>query len=141
MGFFDRIKKAVVRTANATMNREAQIILAELKAECPRSKGGHNGKHIADSFKILSTESEGTVAGTFETSGLIKKVVIGSTELGAYYAVHGNGGPGRRIYPSEAKTLKLESLGPGRNGKYKRAKQVHGYDGHNFIKDVADRHR
>lgn len=122
-----------VRAVNPQIEQKAEQILAELKEACPRSAEGHNGRHVADSFRIMGKGESGAVSGTFR-AGLLTKVTIGSDELGAYYAAYGNGGRGRIIYPTHAKALHLK------DGSYRSA--VHGYTpSSNFIKDVADRHR
>lgn len=121
----------VVVIANKAMNTEANQILGELKAECPRSSTGHNGRHVADSFRIMG-KGEGAMVSV-SGSGLIGSIRIGSTELGAYYADQGNGGRGRIIHPTHAKALRLK------DGTIR--KSVHGYEGTHFVREVADRHR
>ena len=131
----------VVGIVNKAMNTEAQQILDELKAECPRSAEGHNGKHVADSFKIMGMGSEAMVS-TGRVGGLITDVKIGSTELGAYYAAYGNGGSGRIIRSTRGTDRKGRVPGKMelKDGTYRT--MVHGYTpSSNFVKDVADRHR
>ena len=116
----------VVEIVNRVMNTEANQILYELKATCPKDTG-----KTAERFHIMG-RNEGASVG-ISGRGLIRSVRIGSTELTAYYADQGNGGPGRIIRPIHAKALKLKdgSIVP----------YVRGYDGAHFVKWVADRHR
>lgn len=117
----------VVGIVNERMNTEAQQILAELRAECPKDTG-----KTAASFHIAGKGADGTVS--VGAKGLIGSVQIVSNELSAYYAAYGNGGRSREIYPKRSKALHLK------DGSYRG--MVHGYKPErNFVKDVADRHR
>lgn len=70
---------------------------------------------------------------------------IGGRNLHLYYADQGNDKSGGRIYP-KGKALAFEGWGPyagkGKNkdGKYVLP-SVSAYEGHGFVKEVADRHR
>lgn len=121
------IWQKVVEIANRAMDTEANQILYELRATCPKDTG-----ETARSFRIMSSEDDSTVS-TIGGKGLIRSVRIGSTKLSAYYADQGNGGKSRIIRPKRAKALKLK------DGSYRP--YVHGYDGTDFVKWVADRHR
>lgn len=121
------IWQKVVEAANRAMNTEADQILYELRATCPKDTGD-----TARSFKILGRNSDSTVP-TIGGQGLISSVRIGSTKLTAYYANQGNGGRSRIIRPKRSKALHLK------DGSYRA--YVHGYDGTEFVKWVADRHR
>lgn len=135
------LRDKAIGFVNRAMNSKAQEILEEVKTACPRSAGGHDGKHVADSFKIVSGKGGTEIAGSFNTGGrVIKSVIIGSTELGARYANYGNGGPGRTIHPSKSRALKLESLGRDGKGRYRYSATVHGYSGAHFLEKIAAKH-
>lgn len=116
----------VVGIVNKRMNTEAQQILSELQAECPKDTG-----RTAASFHIAGKGEGGTVS--VGAKGLIGSVQIISTELSAYYANYGNGGRNRTIYPTHAKALHLK------DGSFRGS--VRGYDGTHFVEKVANRHR
>ena len=117
----------VVEIVNDVMNTEADQILYELRATCPKDTG-----ETARSFRIMGKNDDSTVP-TVGGKGLIQSIRIGSTKLSAYYADQGNGGKSRIIRPKHAKALKLK------DGSYRT--YVHGYDGTDFVRWVADRHR
>lgn len=117
----------VVEIVNDVMNTEADQILYELRATCPKDTGD-----TARSFRIMGRNDDSTVP-TIGGRGLIRSVRIGSTKLSAYYADQGNGGKSRIIRPKRKKVLALK------DGSYRP--YVHGYDGKEFVKWVADRHR
>lgn len=116
----------VVAITNKAMNTEANQILGELRAECPKDSG-----KTAASFRIMGKGEDATVS--VGGRGLITNVRIGSTELSALYADQGNGGKGRIIYPTQAQALHLK------DGSYRAS--VHGYEGSHFVAKVASRHR
>lgn len=116
----------VVEIANKAMNTEANQILGELQAECPKDTG-----RTAASFHIMGGKGEALVS--LGGKGIIGSVRIGSNELSALYADEGNGGRGRIIYPTHAKALHLK------DGSYRAS--VHGYEGSHFVARVANRHR
>lgn len=129
----------VVEITNRVMRTEAAQIQKELRDECPRSATGHNGKHVADSFRIMR-ESSGAAVG-ISGAGFITSVLIGSTEPGAYYANYGNGGGGHEIRSTRAYDRRGRKPGKLKlkDGTYRV--MVHGYEGTHFVERVADRHR
>lgn len=108
------------RVVDEETERIANEILVELKAECPKRTG-----KTAESFRITKTG--------------FGMWLIGSTALTAYYADQGNGGSGRIIRP-HGNYLVFHDTRGGSGGVYVR-KYVHGYDGTDFVKKVADKHR
>lgn len=61
---------------------------------------------------------------------------VGTTDLGLYYLDQGNGGSGSTIYPRVKRAMAFDW-----KGQYWVRKQVSGYDGIHFVREVADRHR
>ena len=108
----------VERIIQAETLKIAEVILDEVREECPKKSG-----RSAKSFHI-------------EPRGNSYAVV--SNRLAAYYADEGNGGSGRIIYPTRSRLLKITN---GVNRTLGYAKYVHGYDGDHYITRVADRHR
>ena len=122
-----------VEIINKAMNTEANQILGELKAACPKDSGA-----AAGSIHIMG-KNGGDVG--ISAQGLITSVRIGANVnwgnhedggLHLYYANYGNGGPGRRIWPTRSRAL---------NTKHGYYGMVHGYNGSHFIEAVASRHR
>lgn len=95
----------------------AQRVLSDLKAEV----GKHN----------RSGEAQGSIS-ILENS--IDHVLIGGRNLHLYYLDQGNGGKGRRIYPTKSKALYLKDYGIYRGS-------VSGYDGFHVARTVADKYR
>lgn len=129
-----RIDMSVLQKAidivNKRMNRTAKQIEAELRQAGYRYYP--KSTNVVPSFKIMGEGESSYVSGSFGTGGhLIKSVRIGSKLLEAYYAVYGNGS--RIIYPRTAKALHYK------DGTYHA--YSHPYEGHNFVVEVANRHR
>lgn len=132
----------VAEIANKKMEQKAEQILGELHAA--GYKYYPTSTRVVPSFTIQESSSE-QVGGSFR-AGLITKVRIGSNLREAYWAVYGNGGRGTTI--TSTREFDKNGRRPGKLGTYPggipgigfRA-AVSGYDGHNFVKEVADRHR
>lgn len=136
----------VVQISNKAMNTKAQQILDEVK-----ERGYHyypDSQHVVPSFRIMSKKGHGEVMAKFSTGGtLITSVVIGSDLREAYWAVFGNigGSQGGRIYPNGPALVfpgqgAYRGQGHGKGGKYVMP-SVRAYRGHNFVREVANRHR
>lgn len=138
MGLKDRIMRKVADISNRRMEKFGNQILAEVKEAGYKYYPGST--KVIPSFRILGKE-EGEVGGTF---GFIVKVHVGSTLREAYWAVYGNGGKGAIIYPTHTRSTgnKVPMLGeyPGGIPGYGWKPYVHGYEGHNFLREVASRH-
>lgn len=140
MSLFDKAREFV----NRTMQTEANEILGELKAACPVRSGA-----AQSALRVMG--SGGGAIGT-DARGVISNVFVGAPinwgdpddgGVHLYYACYGNGGEGRIITAKH----RHKKGGPGALGKYPKGipgygwrTSVHGYDGHDFIKDVAARH-
>ena len=136
------ILQKVADAINKQMREKAEDILVEV--EQAGYKYYPDSENVVPSFHIMD-ESEGAqVSGTMR-AGLITKIRIGSDLREAYWAVYGNGQHGSRIYP-HGKALVFpgqggyKGKGKGPGGRYVKA-SVRAYKGHNFVKEVADRHR
>ena len=136
----------VVQITNKAMNTKAQQILEEV-----HERGYYyypDSAHVVPSFRIMSRKSGGEVTESFGTGGsLIKSVIIGSDLREAYWAVYGNigGSQGGRIYPHGSALVfpgqgAYRWHGHGKRGNYVLP-SVRAYRGHNFLRDVANRHR
>ena len=130
----------VVGIANKAMKTEADQILRELRAECPKDTG-----KTAKSFKIMDVGSDYQVGTTGR--GLTTRVLIASDSRVAYWAEYGNGGPETILTAkhrrADGKTPMLGKYPNGIPGYGWRA-SVHGYYDpakQGFVKRVADRHR
>ena len=122
---------------NKAMRTEADTILKELRQACPKKTG-----KTAKTFHIMSEDSNALVG--VSGKGVIKRVVIGSTALTAYWADQGNSGSGSPIYPKhERKDGRAPVLGKYPKGipGYGWRTYVNAYEGKHFVKQVADRHR
>ena len=137
MSVWDR----VVEISNRVMGETAEEICEEVK------RAGYkyypNSNHVVPSFRVMSMSETSQASGRIK-AGLIRRVRIGSTLREAYWAVYGNG-PGD-ITPKTKKALKFyghgKFAGQGHaKGGYYVMTSVNSYKGHNFIKEVADRHR
>ena len=130
MALMDR----VVEIVNKAMNTEANQILNELKAACPKRTG-----KTANSFHIMRGSGEATVS--VGGKGLIKSVRIGSTLDSAYYADEGSGATSKYVafppYPGWDYGRRPYKSKDGLVHSQGRA----GYEGKHFVKAVADRHR
>lgn len=125
----------VVAIANKAMNTEAQQILEELRAECPKRTG-----KTAASFHIIGSDESATVSTGGK--GLVTRIEVGSTELSALYANDGNikGSIGGRIYPSGNRLVFTGSKAPYKGKRYSLP-SVKAYEGTHFVEKVANRHR
>lgn len=105
------------------MDDIAGTIESELKSACPVDSGAARGairKEQVSEF-VIRIGAEASFPPDGDDPG---------THL--YYADQGNGGSGRRIFPTRAKAL---------NTKIGFKGMVHGYSGKHFIAAVANRHR
>lgn len=121
----------------------AEQIASELNEAAARAYP--NSRNVAGSFRVMG-DTDAAVSDFFNTRH--GSVIIGSTLLGAYYAVYGNGGPDRII--TSTRPYDRRGRPPGKmkltrlDGSYRTA--VHGFDPHlirgkNFVSYVADKHR
>ena len=130
----------VVQIANKSMEDKAQQILDEVY-----ERGYHwypDSQNVVPSFHIMGSKSGAEVARRY---GLITSIIIGSELREAYWAVYGNGHSGSRIYPHGRALAfmgqgKYRGGGRGKGGKYVLP-SVKAYKGHDFLKEVANRHR
>lgn len=138
------ILQKAVEAINRQMTVKAEEILAEI--EQAGYKYYPDSKNVVPSFHIMSKDEEAEVSGSVR-AGLIRRVRIGSELREAYWAVYGNveGSRGGRIYPHGNALVfpgqgGYKGKGRSKNGMYVLP-SVRAYKGHNFIKEVADRHR
>lgn len=137
MSIWNRVREAV---NNAMMDKSEQI-LEEVKEA--GYKYYPDSTIVVPSFRIMGKGESGEISGDIR-KGLITKVRIGSDLREAYWAVYGNGGHNAIITPTHTRRDgRLPMLGKYPDGipGYGWLPQVHGYDGHNFVKEVAKRHR
>lgn len=137
MSLWDR----VVEASNKVFGDTAQQICDEVKAA--GYKYYPNSHRVVPSFRVMSMSETSQTSGLIK-AGLLRRVRIGSELREAYWAVHGNG-PGA-ITPKTKKALKFyghgKFAGQGHaKGGYYIMPAVNSYKGHNFVKEVADRHR
>ena len=132
----------ITKISNKSMNEKADEILTEVY-----ERGYHwypDSKNVVPSFHVMGSKRGAEVARRY---GLITSVIIGSELREAYWAVYGNigGSSGGRIYP-DGRALVFPGQGPyrghghGKNGMYVLP-SVKAYKGHDFLKEVARRHR
>ena len=132
MGF---LIDAVNKIASRFMRSEAEKILADLKAACPKKTGD-----TAETFCIMDEQYPDAV-GIASAS-----VFVGSTDRRAYWADEGNGIPGTKIYPRHTRTDgtgKPPMLGEYPSGipSYGWRPYVHAYEGKHFVREVARKYR
>ena len=138
MSILDKVREAV----NKQMQEKAEEILAEVEAA--GYKYYPDSENVVPSFRIMDKGEGGQVSGSMR-GAFLTRIRIGSDLREAYWAVYGNGQHGGRIYP-HGKALVFpgqggfKGKGKGPGGRYVKA-SVRAYKGHNFIKEVADRHR
>lgn len=137
-GLFNRIMGKIADDTNRIMLANADILVQELKEECPKKTGA-----TAASMRILGQE-EGMQAGL--SAGLITKVTVGSTLRTAYWADQGNDGQGSVIYPKHARSI--PDGRPPVLGKWDKGipgigwrPYVRAYEGDHYVTRVANRHR
>lgn len=138
VNLLNRVMNKVADDSNRIMMADAEILVQELKEECPKRTGT-----TAASMRILGRE-EGMRAGI--DAGFITKVKVGSTLKSAYWADQGNDPGGGVIVPSRKKALAFDGWGSyagkghGKNGKYVLP-AVSAYEGDHYVTRVANKHR
>ena len=140
MSILDKVREAV----NKQMTEKAEEILAEVESAGYRYYP--DSENVVPSFRIMDKGEGGQVSGSMR-GAFLTRIRIGSDLREAYWAVYGNveGSRGGRIYPHGKYLIfpgqgGYKSHGRGKNGMYVMP-SVRAYKGHNFIKEVADRHR
>lgn len=137
------ILQKVVDAVNKQMREKAEEILVEV--EQAGYKYYPDSQNVVPSFHIMDKGEGGQVSGSMR-GAFLTRIRIGSDLREAYWAVYGNGQHGGRIYPKNGGALVFpgqggyKGHGRGKHGMYVMP-SVRAYKGHNFIKEVADRHR
>lgn len=134
------IWEKVVQISNKVMGETAEEICNEVKQA--GYKYYPDSTNVVPSFRVMNMSETSQASGLIKT-GLIRRIRIGSTLREAYWAVYGNG-PGP-ITPKTKKALKFYGHGKYAGGGYANGyyimTSVNSYKGHNFVREVADRHR
>lgn len=134
----NRVMQKVADDSNRIMIADAEILVKELKEECPKRTGD-----TARSMRILGQE-EGMTAGI--SAGFITKIKVGSTLKSAYWADQGNNAGDGVIVPTRKKALAFHGWGSyaggghSKDGKYVLP-SVSAYEGDHYVTRVANKHR
>lgn len=137
------VLQKVAEAVNKRMNERAEQIVDELHSAGYKYYPGST--NVVPSFRIMDKEEDSWAGGSFR-AGFLRRVRIGSTLKEAYWAVHGNGGRGavirsKRKYDRNGRKPGKLGTPPGGIPGIGYRTSVHGYEGHDFVKEVARRHR